>query len=495
MWLLVILVLSSFAAGSSENVIQVNDKESSRTDGKTSIATASISVESDDLFNMSSIAWRSSGERTGTVFTKIRSSLTKRDGGSEDVVWRGALLDRVGFCTLYRSSAGTWSGSLTTDSHVYSLFTSSNKEVVVRAVAWKDIPDEAEPEEEDQGSQADPEEEPLETNIELSASSIVTFANVGESVESEGSAAAIFSANRRLDEHQNLRNLQIGCPVVDVLVVVTNQAMCEYAGLSAGCPDIPANRRPIEQQMPVLESQTNEAMRDTSACCQVRIARMIVMNSSGNGLFPSSAALNWIQNTGQVQTWRDDAGADLVALLTGSDPNNRACGIARMNAPPSTTSVFCLAALTFTHELGHNIGANHDRQNTENSHPYAYGYRVPGAFRTVMSYACTNGLAPCPRIPYYSNTVVKYEGQSMGNSQNNNARILTENARAVSNWKQAPLVPVESACPDQESSCRSGTSLLSGGLILGLLGQCFERCISDRSGFWLKLLGWKCGSC
>lgn len=35
----------------------------------------------------------------------------------------------------------------------------------------------------------------------------------------------------------------------------------------------------------------------------------------------------------------------------------------------------CLTNFSHTHEVGHNLGANHDRTNSNSDHAYAYGYR------------------------------------------------------------------------------------------------------------------------
>src|SRR4030095_17019931 len=64
---------------------------------------------------------------------------------------------------------------------------------------------------------------------------------------------------------------------------------------------------------------------------------------------------------------------------------------------------FAVGNYTFAHELGHNMGCAHDRQNSSGhgAFAYSYGYRFTGndntLYRTVMSYA------PGTRIPYFSN--------------------------------------------------------------------------------------------
>jgi hypothetical protein len=60
---------------------------------------------------------------------------------------------------------------------------------------------------------------------------------------------------------------------------------------------------------------------------------------------------------------------------------------------------------SFAHELGHNLGACHDRDadpRCQGATPFSYGFRDPeGDFRTIMAYECNQGRG-CPRINAWS---------------------------------------------------------------------------------------------
>ncbi len=68
----------------------------------------------------------------------------------------------------------------------------------------------------------------------------------------------------------------------------------------------------------------------------------------------------------------------------------------------------CLSNQSLAHELGHNQGDNHNREDSVGyvgAYDYSYGYRLcqTGGFRTVMSYSCTGGT----RVSYFSNPNVQ----------------------------------------------------------------------------------------
>ena len=139
-----------------------------------------------------------------------------------------------------------------------------------------------------------------------------------------------------------------------------------------------------------------------------------------------------------VQTLRTQYGADLVCLVV--EGMNTYAGLGYIMSPVSTNFVnygysvvkrqYLTGAYTFPHELGHNLGCNHDRDNAQGSgsQTYSYGYRFDVSsttYRTVMAYA------PGTRIPYFSNPAVNYLGAATGiaTGQTNEAN----NALSISN--------------------------------------------------------------
>ena len=136
-----------------------------------------------------------------------------------------------------------------------------------------------------------------------------------------------------------------------------------------------------------------------------------------------------------VRRLRDEKRADIVGLILH---NPQGCGLSTRVGADAEEAFFIVhhacAGITFTigHEIGHILGARHDRRfdPSERPAPYAHGYVNGLKWRTMMSYQASCG--GCPRIPYWSNPRVLYKGEPTGTAASDNARIILENAERVS---------------------------------------------------------------
>ena len=139
-----------------------------------------------------------------------------------------------------------------------------------------------------------------------------------------------------------------------------------------------------------------------------------------------------------VRRLRDEKRADVVALIV-DDPSG--CGLSTRVAADADEAYVVVhhscAALTYTlaHEVGHIIGARHDRKldPTPSPFPYGHGYVNGTKWRDIMSYRSSCG--GCPRLPFWSNPTVKVRGELAGSIDTDNARVLLEQAERVSHFR------------------------------------------------------------
>jgi len=159
-----------------------------------------------------------------------------------------------------------------------------------------------------------------------------------------------------------------------------------------------------------------------------------------------------------VHALRTALQADLVVYIT---ERSEYCGLAWLyNRYPqygfSVVTRSCATSnLTFAHEIGHSMGADHDRYvvSDASSTAYNYGYvDTTARIRTVMAYndRCVASGFNCTRIPYFSSPYLTYNGTTIGASPYSttgayNARTLTENASGVAGFRNGTVAPITPA--------------------------------------------------
>ena len=139
-----------------------------------------------------------------------------------------------------------------------------------------------------------------------------------------------------------------------------------------------------------------------------------------------------------VQTLRTAYGADLCALVTASPTNT--CGLGYLNTNPTNYSANAAFSVTLfncvvsnyslSHEMGHNMGLNHDwfvsssTTPCENQHGYSNQTAVnlgtsstaSQRWRTIMAYndECVASGISCSRINRWANPNVNYNSEPTG---------------------------------------------------------------------------------
>ena len=218
----------------------------------------------------------------------------------------------------------------------------------------------------------------------------------------------------------------------DVLVLFARRAAAQY-------PDTTGLAR-------MLIAQMNMGFTNSNIDGGVRLANdspfTISYTESGN----QSTDLNRLTNPRDgwidvVHQMRDKYKADLVSLLI-HEPNgaSRSCGVAWLNVNQSqafsVTQAMCTGNYTFTHEIGHNYGASHERAQGQGTYPYGHGYRHPrGDWGTVMAYPCNFGRR-CPPLLRWSSPLLTYQGAVTGTSHTeDNRRVVNQRKEVMAGFR------------------------------------------------------------
>lgn len=253
---------------------------------------------------------------------------------------------------------------------------------------------------------------------------------------------------------------------IDVLVAYTAAARSAAGGTSA-----------IQALINLGITETNQAYLNSGAIQRVRLVRTVevVYTESGNiGTDLSRLRATADGFMDNVHTLRNTYGADLVHLITNNGGGY--CGLAYVMESVSNafkTNAFGVTArtcvspnLSFAHEMGHNMGLQHDRYVDQSNvpYPYSHGYTnqaafLPGApvnkrWRTIMAYntECQDNGMSCTRLMYFSDPRRFYTGDRMGVAGTSpssstdgpaNARASLNNTRAtVANFRATVNVPI-----------------------------------------------------
>ena len=197
-------------------------------------------------------------------------------------------------------------------------------------------------------------------------------------------------------------------------------------------------------------ADANQAFVNSNINATLTLAGFIEISDYGteNNLYDMLARDD---NFARMDEAKEKYDADLVHFF--GENLGWVCGIAYYSANSSgwvdpefgvgATASSCLGSLTFAHEVGHNLGARHDRY-VENggTSDYAYGYvDLENEFQTLMSYRdnCSDNGKSCTEITHFSNPDINYNDQPTGIAITeaeaaNNATLLQKTTPLVANY-------------------------------------------------------------
>ena len=199
----------------------------------------------------------------------------------------------------------------------------------------------------------------------------------------------------------------------------------------------------IQGQIQAAVDQANTAFINSNMIARYFLAHTeeVTHNDSGN----INTDLDWVTYDAGVAALRNTYAADMVSLIV--ENGGAYCGVGWIQRKPGSgfagyafqvTDRGCLANSTLAHEHGHNMGMEHDPEDSSvgsnpsaASYPWSFGHWVSGQFATIMTY---NSICPsyCPRILNFSNPDMFYNGLPTG--------ILNQRDNAQTGDSTAPIV-------------------------------------------------------
>jgi peptidyl-Asp metalloendopeptidase len=283
-----------------------------------------------------------------------------------------------------------------------------------------------------------------------------------------------------------VRATQDSGDIIDVLVVYTPAVKSEVGGSAA-----------VTSKINVAISDVNHAYYYSDIKQRVRLVHKAQVKYTENAdicenLTPLGERDGVID---QVLTWRDQYKADIVSLWVRTGLSSPGCGyqISKKGHDASygfniVSHTEAAAYHTQAHEMGHNMGAMHDKESGGGPgyNSYSYGYHQHSAdppYRTIMAYPCDLN---CERVTHFSNPDVRHDDYKTGTASANNARTLNNTRTTVANWRPG-------GDPQPHASTRwgvwSGTCCGEGKTLsfTGTVGGVMKRSISktcSSSGTW-----------
>ncbi|CAN5258183.1 hypothetical protein BH11PSE11_BH11PSE11_15800 [soil metagenome] len=287
---------------------------------------------------------------------------------------------------------------------------------------------------------------------------------------------------------------------IDVMVIYSATTRAAAGGTSA-----------IESQINLAIAETNQAYLNSGVTQRVRLVHAAEAAYTEAVSNPLLAALNCITSTSDgcldnVHALRNTYGADLVSFWIEGDHSS--CGVAWLMTSVSTAfsgngfsavERSCATGYySFGHELGHNMGLNHDTYVAAGTLPYAYAHGYTNAaaaspWRTIMAYndACTAVGKNCTRIQYFSNPGILFGGAAMGTvASSDNHLALNNTAFAVANFRAS----IASTCTYAlgASGVSFGMAATTGSVSVTVATGCGWTAVSNAG--WITVTSGATGS-
>jgi hypothetical protein len=202
----------------------------------------------------------------------------------------------------------------------------------------------------------------------------------------------------------------------------------------------------ITAQVNIVHSYQTDFVEDTDNCNKLS-TYLTNLKGANDGDMDDVHALRNQYNADVVSLWVEDGctigGRGYIMSTVSGGFEDSAFHV--------VTRKWASSNYVFTHELGHNMSARHDREvDNSNGNPFDYnhGYTdISNTFRTIMAYndACTSADTSCPRIAHWSNPDVNFTttggvtattGIAEGDTASNNARAINNTKDTMASFRE-----------------------------------------------------------
>ncbi len=331
----------------------------------------------------------------------IATSKHKSSEGDQDRRWIGEVAGYPGSTVAITQHQGTISGNISFGGQRFQINRFHNEDYIICKVDTHSLPS---------GCSSIP--------IETDTSAVTATAQTSTGSNTYESLNLVATANTETR--------------IDLMLLYTTASRQRYGKTS------------LEAKLINAVETANQAYRNSLIPIKLKLVHMAEVDYSESS--DINKTLDHLQNKtdgrmDEIHSLRDRYGADLVSLI---GEKGRFCGWGNtMTTPTKSFAPFafsvvrsdCLDNHTLAHELGHNQGNVHNRDNTNKtgSYPYSHGHRRCTSdgtgFRTIMSYPCGRG----DYINYFSNPKVSYGNFPTGIDHGKDSRNSADAAKSMRN--------------------------------------------------------------
>ena len=245
--------------------------------------------------------------------------------------------------------------------------------------------------------------------------------------------------------YKGFESIPLGGPLdpalIDVMVVYTPAARQWADDNSSGIANV------IAQAM----EKGQLALDNSSTILTITLVRSAEVNYTESG--SSNTDLDRLTNTSDgymddVHTWRDQYGADIVGLFTKVEDTGGLGWLLNITSGQPTYA-FSITRVqqaswtyTYIHEMGHNMGCHHRKDQATEPGPGLFNYSAgwhwigndSGKYCSVMSYE-DGGYST---VAYFSNPDILYQGVATGHpADGDNVRTIRKTKQVIAAYRQS----------------------------------------------------------